>query len=160
MEQKWMALPLMQTEDIVQAVLFFTLLLAASVWDIRKRIIPDELNILILCAGLPTFSFQKLLGILLSLPLLIAALNQEGSIGGGDIKLTVSCGFVLGLSAGCAGLIMGLSAAVLYHLIIQSIRKLKHMNAPAAGEALLPLAPFLSAGFIASYLINFGGLTL
>jgi hypothetical protein len=37
---------------------------------------------------------------------------------------------------------------------------MKHINAPAAGETLLPLAPFLSAGFFASYLLNFGGLTL
>ncbi len=150
----------MQTDGIAQAVLFFALLFAASVWDIRKRIIPDELNAMILCTGLLTFTPVNLAGLLLGMPLLIAALLKEGGMGGGDIKLTASCGFVLGLSAGCAGLIMGLSAVLLYHLINQSIRKLKHMNAPAAGEALLPLAPFLSAGFIASYLINFGGLTL
>ncbi len=155
-----MALPLMQTEGVAQAALFCILLLAASLWDARKRIIPDELNALILCAGMLTFTPVKLAGLLLGLPLLIAALNKEDGMGGGDIKLTASCGFVLGFTAGCAGLIMGLSAALLYHLIIRSIRKLRHMNAPTAGETLLPLAPFLSAGFIASYLINFGGLTL
>ena len=150
----------MQTEGVAQAVLLFILLLAASVWDARKRIIPDELNILILCTGLLTFTPDKLAGLLLGLPLFIAALLKEGGMGGGDIKLTAATGFVIGLPLGMAGLIIGLSAVLLYHLIIQRIRKLEHINAPAAGESLLPLVPFLSAGFIASYLLNFGGLTL
>lgn len=150
----------MQTEGVAQAALLFILLLAASVWDARKRIIPDELNILILCTGLLTFTPDKLAGLLLGLPLFIAALLKKGGMGGGDIKLTAATGFVIGLPLGMAGLIIGLSAVLLYYLIIQSIRKLEHINAPAAGESLLPLAPFLSAGFIASYLLNFGGLTL
>ena len=150
----------MQTECVAQAALLFILLLAASVWDARKRIIPDELNILILCTGLLTFTPDKLAGLLLGLPLFIAALLREGGMGGGDIKLTAATGFVIGLPLGMAGLIIGLSAVLLYHLIIQSIRKLEHINAPAAEEPPLPLAPFLSAGFIASYLLNFGGLTL
>lgn len=150
----------MKVEGVAQAAFFLILLVAASVWDIRKRIVPDELNAMILCTGLLTFTPDRLAGLLLGLPLLIAALLKEGGMGGGDIKLTASCGFVLGPSAGCEGLIMGLSSLLLYHLIIMSIRKMKHINAPAAGETLLPLAPFLSAGFLASYLFNFGGLTL
>ncbi len=150
----------MQTEGVAQAALFFILLLAASLWDLCKRIIPDELNALILCTGMLTFTPDKLAGLLLGLPLFTAAILKEGGMGGGDIKLTASCGFVLGFPLGMTGLIFGLSAVLLYHLIIRSIRKLRHINAPATGETLLPLAPFLSAGFIASYLINFGGLTL
>lgn len=150
----------MQAEDVAQAALFLILLLAASVWDIRKRIIPNELNAMILCAGLLTFTPDKLAGLLLGLPLFIAARLKEGGMGGGDIKLTASAGFVLGFPLGMSGLIFGLSAVLLYHLIILSIQKLKHINAPTAGETLLPLAPFLSAGFLASYLLKFGGLTL
>ena len=150
----------MQAEDVAQAALFLILLLAASVWDIRKRIIPNELNAMILCIGLLTFTPDKLAGLLLGLPLFIAAILKEGGMGGGDIKLTAAAGFVLGFPLGMVGLIFGLSAVLLYHLIIRSIRKLKHINAPAAGETLLPLAPFLSVGFLASYLLNFGGLTL
>ncbi len=150
----------MQVEGVAQAELFFILLLTASVWDIRKRIIPDKLNAMILCTGLLTFTPDKLAGLLLGLPLFIAAILKEGGMGGGDIKLTVAAGFFLGFPLGMAGLIFGLSAVLLYHLIIRSIRKLKHINTPAAGETLLPLAPFLSAGFLASYLLNFGGLTL
>lgn len=150
----------MQADSVAQAALFCCLLLTASVWDLRKRMIPDVLNVLIFCAGLPTFTPDKLAGVLIGLPLLIAALVKQGGMGGGDIKLSAAAGFVLGFPLGTAGLILGLSAALLYHLLIQSIRKLKRIKTPAASESTLPLAPFLSLGFIAAYFMNFGGFIL
>ena len=143
----------MQANSIAQAVLFSCLLLAVSVWDLRKRIIPDSLCILIALTGLLTFAPVKLLGILLGLPLLIAALIKEGGVGGGDIKLTAASGFVLGLPLGCAGLVLGLTAAVLWHLAIKVRRSLQAKSQPAAARTALPLAPFLSIGFIAATII-------
>ncbi len=150
----------MQADGVVQAALFCCLLLAYSVWDIRKRIGPDTLNVLIFCTGLPTFTPDKLAGILAALPLLIAALIREDGMGGGDIKLTAAAGFVLGFPAGIAGQIFGLSAAVLYYLTIKGIRTLKGLETPSASKFAMPMAPFLSAGFIAAYILNFGGLNL
>jgi len=150
----------MQADGVAQTALFCCLLLAASVWDLRKRIIPDTLCVLIFCLGLRTLTLDKLSGILLALPLLIAALVKEGGMGGGDIKLTAAAGFVLGLPAGTVGLILGLTAVLGYDLFCKGIRKLKKTEAPAAGEHVLPLAPFLSAGFIAAYIMNLGGLIL
>jgi leader peptidase (prepilin peptidase)/N-methyltransferase len=150
----------MQAESVAQAALFCILLSAASAWDIRKRTVPDTLNALILCAGLLAFAPVKLAGLLLGLPLLVAALLKEGGMGGGDVKLTAASGFVLGLPMGTVGLILGLSAALLYHLMIRGIRKRNNLEPPAAKDTLLPLAPFLSAGFLASYFMNLGGLTL
>jgi leader peptidase (prepilin peptidase)/N-methyltransferase len=147
----------MQADGVAQAALFCCLLLAASVWDIRKRIVPDTLCVLVFCIGLPSLTLNKLSGILLALPLFIAALLKEGGMGGGDIKLTAAAGFVLRLPVGTAGLILGLSAVLLYHLANKFIRKLKQLEAPAASESTLPLAPFLSAGFIAAYFMNLGG---
>lgn len=115
---------------------------------------------LIFCLGLPSLTPDKLSGILLALPLLIAALIKEGGMGGGDIKLTAAAGFVLGLPAGTVGLILGLTAVLGYDMIRKGIRKLKKTEMPAAGERILPLAPFLSAGFIAAYFMNLGGLIL
>ncbi len=143
-----------------QAALFLCLLILASVWDLRKREIPDTLNTLLFCTGLLSFAPDKLAGILLGLPLLIAALGKKGGMGGGDIKFTAAAGFVLGLPVGTAGLILGLSAAILYHLAIYAIRKLNSMKLPAASQTSLPLAPFLSAGFITAYFMNYGGLFL
>lgn len=150
----------MQADGVAQAALFCCLLVAASVWDIRKRIIPDTLSTLVFCTGLLTFTPDKLVGVLLSLPLFIAALVKEGGMGGGDIKLTAAAGFVLGLPVGTAGLILGLSAALLYYLAIKGIRKLKQLETPAASASTLPLVPFLSAGFIAAYFMNLRGLIL
>lgn len=145
---------------VAQAALFLCLLLMASVWDLRKRKIPDTLNTLLFCSGLLSFTPDKLAGILLGLPLLIAALGKKGGMGGGDIKLTAAAGFVLGLPVGTAGLILGLSAAILYHLVMCAIRKFNNMKLPAASQTSLPLAPFLSAGFISAYVMNYGGLFL
>ena len=86
----------MQADSTLQAVLFFCLLLAASVWDLRKRIIPDSICLLIALTGLIDFSPVNLLGVLAALPLLLAALYKPEGIGGGDIKLTAAAGMVLG----------------------------------------------------------------
>lgn len=150
----------MPADSIAQAALFCCLLLAASVWDLRKRIVPDTLCVLIFCLGLRTLTPDKLSGVLLALPLLIAALVKEGGMGGGDIKLTAAAGFVLGLPTGIVGLILGLTAVLGFYLIRRGIRKRKKTEAPAAEERVLPLAPFLSAGFTAAYFMNLGGLIL
>lgn len=140
----------MRANGIASAVLFFCLLLAASVWDIRKRIIPDSLCVLIALNGLPAFTPGKLAGLLLGLPLLIAALGKEGGLGGGDVKLTAVCGFVLGLPAGCAGLVLGLTSVLVWHFAANGLRRLRRCPITSAGTTALPMAPFLSAGFIAA----------
>ena len=94
----------MQADSTLQAVLFFCLLLAASVWDLRKRIIPDSLCLLIALTGLINFSPVRLWGVLAALPLLIAALIRPECMGGGDIKLTAAAGFVLGFWRGIWGM--------------------------------------------------------
>lgn len=136
----------MEADSIAQAMLFFSLLLAASLWDLQKRMIPDILCALIFLTGLLTYTPVKLFGILLGLPLLIAALLKEGGMGGGDIKLTAASGFVLGLPIGTAGLILALSLVLLWHLGNRIVRK--------AEEKMLPMAPFLGAGFLCVYLFD------
>lgn len=143
----------MPVNSVAQAALFCCLLLAASVSDIRTRTISDMVSVLLFCLGMPLFTFQQLSGILLALPLLLAALCRQGGMGGGDTKLTAAAGFVLGLPAGIFGLIVGLTACLLYFGIVQCIRKLRHMNTFSAHQTALPLVPFLSIGFIAAYLL-------
>ena len=139
----------MQADSTLQAVLFFCLLLAASVWDLRKRIIPDSICLLIALTGLIDFSPVKFLGILAALPLLIAALCKPDGIGGGDIKLTAAAGIVLGFWGCTAGLILGLTASLFFYLINQLIRRLRKLEPQKASQASLPMAPFLSLGFLA-----------
>ena len=143
---------------LVQAALFIGLLLAASAFDIRKRIIPNTVCALIAGAGLLQFSPARLLGVLAALPLLIAAMGKEGCMGGGDIKLTAAAGVVLGLGAGLLGLALGLALTILFHGVQTLCARLsrRHTSVPD----VLPLAPFLSLGFTAAYFLHFGGTAL
>ena len=139
----------MQADSTLQAVLFFCLLLAASVWDLRKRIIPDSICLLIALTGLIDFSPVNLLGVLAALPLLLAALYKPEGIGGGDIKLTAAAGMVLGFGGCTSGLLLGLTASLFFYLINQLVRRLRKLEPQKASQASLPMAPFLSLGFLA-----------
>lgn len=148
----------MQADSIAGAVLFFCLLLAASVWDLRKRIIPDSICMMIVLTGLMDFSPVKLWGVLAALPLLIAALFKPEGIGGGDIKITAAAGIVLGFWGCTAGLLLGLMASLFFYLIEQIVRRLRKLEPQKAAQAALPMAPFLSLGFLAVTILNLGGM--
>lgn len=107
----------MEADSIVQTVLFSFLLMSASVWNFRKRIIPESIYILIVLTGLIDFGPVKLLGIFAALPLLIAALCKPGNIGVGDIKLTAAAGVVLRFWGCMTGLILGLMASLVFYLM-------------------------------------------
>ena len=129
----------------LQGAAFLACLLAASVCDLRRREIPAVIPALILAAGLIDFSPAAFRGLLLCLPLLCAALRWEAGMGGGDIKLVAASGFLLGLPAGTLGLLIGLSALLLFYGAVRLVR--------GRAARAWPLAPFLSAGFAAAYII-------
>lgn len=82
---------------------------------------------------------------LITLPLIMPVILCKGKvIGGADVKLSIACTFLLGISRGIIGLMAGLTIGVLANLIIQT-RKNK-----AEG---FPLIPYLAAGFMAAYFI-------
>ena len=143
---------IMQVNSILQGVLFSFLILAASYTDIKRREISDTVCMLLVLAGLMNFSYINLLGIFVALPLLIAAVLKENSIGGGDIKLTASASIVLGFWKGTYGLIIGLSSLVLFYLLFVLISKIKKKQ--VAKNLSMPLAPFLGMGFIIMYFIK------
>lgn len=135
---------------LLQGGIFTVLLVAASVWDIRKRIIPDTLC---LCIALTFFlapSPEKLFGILVAVPFLIAALIW-GGMGGGDIKLMAAAGLVLGFYKGMTAMVVGLVSLLLFHTVRAIIQKLHGKIVPKA----YPLAPFLSLGCFIAYFITF-----
>ena len=139
----------------VQAVFFALLLCAASVFDLRRRIIPDTLNLAIAASALLCFSPVRLWGLFIALPFLLAAVLW-GGIGGGDIKLMAACGVVLGLPYGLFAEMLGLFVMLGFYATyccIQKIRKAEIMK-------FFPLAPFLSIGCTIAYFIKLGGLSL
>lgn len=139
---------------LFQGGIFFTLLFLASVFDIRKRMIPDTVCLLIALTGLIGVQPVKLFGILTALPLLLAALLW-GGMGGGDIKLTAASGIVLGFQRGLAAMVIGLTALLLFYFIYSIVQRLRGRERQKA----FPLAPFLSVGCIAAYFMN-GGIIL
>lgn len=143
---------IMQVNSILQGVLFSFLLLAASYTDIKRREIPDTVCVLLVLTGLINFSYINLLGIFVALPLFIAAVLKENSIGGGDIKLTASAGIVLGFWKGTYGLIIGLSLLILFYIILRIIAVIRKKQ--VAKSLSMPLAPFLGIGFIIMYFIK------
>ena len=145
----------MPDSSVVQAALFSLTLLTASVWDIKRRIIPDSVCVLLALTWLVVPVPARLTGIFAALPLLVAALWKEGGMGGGDIKLTEAAGIIVGLPLGILGLCLGLAAALVYYAAGVCICRLRGRQMKKA----LPLAPFLSAGFATIYFINFGGIS-
>ncbi|OPY55762.1 MAG: Type IV leader peptidase family protein [Pelotomaculum sp. PtaU1.Bin035] len=133
---------------LLKGGIFIVLLLAASLFDIRKRIIPDPVCLAIALTGCILFEPVKLLGILTALPLLMASLLW-GGMGGGDIKLMAAAGIVLGFKGGMAAMVMGLAALLLFYAGYRIAQKLRRGDCPGA----FPLAPFLSIGCLAAYFI-------
>ena len=82
----------------IRLTLFFLVLSLAAVSDIRKRMIPDWMPLLIAGVSLLPPESVYLKGLLVALPLLVAGITVGGS-GGGDIKLTGACREGTGISA-------------------------------------------------------------
>ena len=129
----------------VQAIVYLLLLLAASVTDLKKRVVPDLLCMLIALSAAISFRPEQLWGIFIAIPFLLAAVFC-GGMGGGDIKLMAAAGLVMGLSAGIFATIVGLSLVLAYSVIVKICKKTQVIA--------VPLVPFLSVGCVAGYLIG------
>ena len=139
----------------LQGGVFFALLLAASVTDIKKRVIPDSICLAIALTGLINFQPVQFLGLLTALPFLLAAVLC-GGMGGGDIKLIAAAGIVLGMGGGIAATVIGLTAMLLFYAVYKAITKARGRECVKA----FPLAPFLSIGCMAAYILKIGGFIL
>lgn len=133
---------------VLQAVFFVAQLCAASVIDLKHRIIPDWLNLIIVATSLLCFSPEQLQGIFIALPFLLATMFF-GGVGGGDIKLMAACSLVLGLPKGLLAAMAGLILLLIYVGIYRIVCKVQRREAKKA----FPLAPFLSAGCLLAYFI-------
>ncbi len=123
----------------------------AAVFDIRKRIIPDWIPLVIAGISLIPPDSVHLWGILAAAPLLLAAMTA-GGVGGGDIKLTGACGMVLGFAKTFQGLFIALCLLVLFHVVRQILGNKKHKEVK---EQAYPLVPFLLTGMLVS--VRIGG---
>jgi leader peptidase (prepilin peptidase)/N-methyltransferase len=136
---------------LIKALILFTLLMFASIRDIRTHEVSNIYSILIGLTALIGISLEQVLGMLLSaviitIPIFGFALFKPGGIGGADIKLTAACSFLLGLQKGLLFIIIGLSLAVLCNLAFKILLKDRYKE-PFA------LVPYLSMGCMAAYLL-------
>ncbi|AGA68835.1 type IV leader peptidase [Desulfitobacterium dichloroeliminans LMG P-21439] len=131
---------------LLQGGLFTALLVAASVSDIRKQLIPDCVCIGIALTGLLTLTPEKLLGLVTAVLLFGIALRL-GGLDGGDIKYTAAVGLVLGLHKSMAGIILGFTAMLIFHAIYTLIQKARGGDIRKS----YPLAPFFSLGCLTAY---------
>lgn len=117
----------------------------ATVTDLRRRMIPDFVHILLLLSGISCICLQggdwriRLAGFLLVGGGMLAVAVLRGGIGGGDVKLAACLAFAVGLLSACYVLLVGLCASLVFGLVRKAMGK--------TGEAL-PLAPFLAAGCV------------
>lgn len=140
----------------VQAVLFFSLLIAVSAWDLRYRIIPDRFQAGIALLSFLNFAPGQLLGALGAVPYLIVALfcKREGGMGG----LVISSwqeqpGLVLGLPASLTASCLGLTGFVMYGCMVCLWNRFKGKRDKEA----FPVGPFLAGGAAAVYCMRLGG---
>lgn len=126
----------------LQTILFAALLLAAAWIDYREHIIPDILNLGIALSALLCFRPANLWGLLAAVPFLVAAMG--GGMGGGDVKMVSACGLVLGFWDAMFGCLIGLFLMLCSCLVV---------SGGLRGKEARPMAPFLSAGFLAAYFL-------
>lgn len=129
---------------IIKGFLFAQILIFAGYHDVKTKIIPDFVHIIIVAISIINFKpHQAILGLLAGIiPFLIIGIIF-GGIGGGDIKLMGACGLVLGYRGIVVAGIIGLSLALLIAFISRLDKKLG-----------IPLAPYLGVGCLISYLLQ------
>lgn len=123
---------------------------AASVTDLRRRLIPNPIvataaavGLLLAATGGPgRLAMAALAGALVAAPMLAVALARPDGLGMGDVKLVAVIGIYLGWSAWIA-LLSGLGLATITGILISLGRRQR------PSKTTLPLAPFLAAGAVA-----------
>jgi len=131
----------------VAALLLTLVLLAASVTDLRDRVVPNRLTLAAAIAGLalagtrglPELGAALAGGALVAAPLAAVSLARPAGLGMGDVKLVAVLGIFMGwqvlpaLLGGC--LLAGLAGVLI---------SLGSRRPPS--EVALPLVPFLALG--------------
>lgn len=148
-----------QVAVLLAALLLTLTVAAASVTDLRRRVIPNRLTAAAGLVGIVLAAFEggvagalaaTAFGVMVALPLLVVALARPDGMGMGDVKLVVVIGIYLGITAWTA-LLVALGLAALTGAMIS----LSTRTPPAL--TALPLAPFLACGAVpVAWLATFG----
>lgn len=119
-------------------ITYLIILFIASIFDIKNRIIPNTLNILILILAIFNFRVENLLGLILAFLLLIISVNTN-AFGGGDIKLIGAVGLLFGFSK--------VFEIFIFSALIFAVFGLIYLLIKGKGKSLaFPFVPFIFLG--------------
>ena len=155
---------------VVWYTYFWCLLLVIAVYDIRHTIIPDSLvwfaNLLAFGALFAFVNFHFVphipsieaiaSGPLLALPFWALWYGSKGRwMGLGDAKLMLGLGWLLGLSAGLAGMVIAFWTGAIISIILLSLRNKRYTM-----KSEVPFGPFLVLGGFIVFILGINFLSL
>ena len=141
----------------------FSLLLVIAVYDLKHKIIPDTLSLILgVLAFLGLFFFNSfgfyphfpvlielLSGVFISLPFALMWLISKGTwMGLGDAKIAISLGWVLGISMALSGIVIAFWVGALVGIFLMIFSKKYGMKSE------IPFAPFLVLSSIFAFLLT------
>lgn len=130
------------SKQAYQSICFCHLLNIIAVWDFKTHQVPNIFSILLAMTGLivfePSVAFMGLSFV--PIPFFLAAMR--GKIGGGDVKLMMASGFVLGVSHVIFMIITGLLAGIVWNQLFYKQEKIPLVPCLAVGGflAMFPLS--------------------
>ena len=146
-----------ETSFGLKYALVLEILLIATYFDIKTRLIPDWIHVMFLGIGMvgvhPVAAFVGML--ITAMPFLVIELLHEGSVGGGDIKLMGVLGFCVGggvglLIAGVTMVLVLLSKNVIY----RNLKNSCYISVPLTPHAYLATFFLLSTELASVYFQN------
>ena len=131
----------------VKGIIFALILVFSSYEDIKKRECDDYLHLMIVIAAFLGTELSSLPNMFVSAMfagglMLATMLMTKSSIGGADIKMAAACSFLLGISRGVIGLLIGMVLAVAFNIFKKDKKK------------GFPMIPYLAVGYMAAYFIQ------
>lgn len=151
-----------------------SVLIVLSVYDIKHKILPDQLVILFasvtfigmfflkgdaIILHIPSYT-QFLAGIILPAPFSLIWLLSKGKwMGLGDAKLMIGIGFLLGLSSGAAAIMLSFWVGAIISVIAVIFGSCLRKNRVTLKSAI-PFGPFLAIGTVIVLLTNLDMSTL
>lgn len=139
----------MRTEIVL--IIYIGIMIYASITDYHRLIIPDKVNVIIMLLALVSNGGYKILwnlcgALFITIPFLLIAIKTN-QLGGGDIKFIFVNSTFLGFTKGYVGITIGLFLVIIRYIYLK-IRKREDKN------RRIPLAPYLSGGFIITIAVN------
>ncbi len=128
----------------VKGIILALILSYASYQDIRTRECDDCLSLMVVITALIGRHFSDLPYMILSAMfaggvMVTSLLLTKSEIGGADIKMAVACSFMCGLTAGVAGLLIGMILAVVFNIAKKKRKK------------SFAMIPYLACGYMTAF---------